>query len=187
MDRQTDRRTHKLHAKLITPLPYTGTGGNFFIPHFFYLSQNSVSSLCSLTPFCSDNCSKRSPAPISPIRAKSLDILTIPDTHSTYLGTIFIIAKNMFVGSQTENYLLFFGKQPQTQKLIFPLQIKRTIAKGSRVVESGFCQNQSSTKFQLSAFETFLQSYFAAKCEGDNDTIEADSFSLSNYTTVAGV
>ena len=35
----------------ITPLPYTGTGEKIFIPHFFYLSQNGVSSL---TPFCSD-------------------------------------------------------------------------------------------------------------------------------------
>ena len=53
-DGQTHRRTHKLNTKRITPLPYTGMGENFFIPHFFYLSQNGVSSLRSLTPFCSD-------------------------------------------------------------------------------------------------------------------------------------
>ena len=45
---------NKLHTKRITPLPYMGTGGNFFIPHFFYLSQNGVSLLHSLTPFCLD-------------------------------------------------------------------------------------------------------------------------------------
>ena len=31
-----------------------GTGKKKFIPHFFYLSQNGVSSLRLLTPFCSD-------------------------------------------------------------------------------------------------------------------------------------
>ena len=53
-DGHPDGRAHKLHTKWITPLPYTGTGEIFFIPHFFYLSQNRVSSLCSLTPFCLD-------------------------------------------------------------------------------------------------------------------------------------
>ena len=42
-DRWMDGQTHKLHAKQITPLPYTGMGGKLFIPHFFYLSQNGVS------------------------------------------------------------------------------------------------------------------------------------------------
>ena len=29
-------------------------GTNFFIPHFFYLSQNGVSEQSKLTTFCSD-------------------------------------------------------------------------------------------------------------------------------------
>ena len=53
-DTQKDGWTHKLCTKRITPLPYTGMGRIFF-PHFFYLSQNGVRSLCLLTLFCSDN------------------------------------------------------------------------------------------------------------------------------------
>ena len=37
----TDRQTHKLHTKRITPLPYAGTGGIFCQPHF------SISLKCS--------------------------------------------------------------------------------------------------------------------------------------------
>ena len=55
-----DSQTHKLHTKRITPLSYTGTGGNFFLPHFFYLSQNGVSKRSELTPFCSDKWAKTS-------------------------------------------------------------------------------------------------------------------------------
>ena len=46
MDEQTDRRTHKLHTKQITPLPYTGMGGNFsnleikLVPVIFVIGLN---------------------------------------------------------------------------------------------------------------------------------------------------
>ena len=50
----TDWRTHKLHTKQITPLPYMGAGGNLFLPCFLYLSQNGVSEQSELTPICSD-------------------------------------------------------------------------------------------------------------------------------------
>ena len=43
-NRQTDTQTHKLHTKLITPLPYIGMGGIFLYP---------IISI-SLKTFCSD-------------------------------------------------------------------------------------------------------------------------------------
>ena len=37
--------------KQITPVPYTSTDEEKFMPCFFYLSQNGVSLPCLLTPF----------------------------------------------------------------------------------------------------------------------------------------
>ena len=48
----TDRWTHKLHTKRITPLP---TGHKKFITHFFYLSHKGVCLFRWLNSFCSDN------------------------------------------------------------------------------------------------------------------------------------
>ena len=47
-DRQTDRETHKLDTKQITPLPYMDTGEILFKPHFFYLSDNHSSYFVAL-------------------------------------------------------------------------------------------------------------------------------------------
>ena len=44
--------------KMNHPTTLYGYGRKFFIPHFFYLSQNRVSLLCLLTPFCLDKQSK---------------------------------------------------------------------------------------------------------------------------------
>ena len=81
-DRWMDGQTHKLHAKQITPLPYTGMGGKLFIPHFFYLSQNGVSKWSKLTLFCLD-------------KIKRIKILNV---YSLYSATIHKLVKCLSMG-----------------------------------------------------------------------------------------